>query len=329
MPCFRPLKGYRAKSVNPNGKRSIVFSPLKAYSVLPEDMETLPCGQCIYCRLEHSRNAAIRCSHEASLYESNCFLTLTYSPKHLPAFGSLDYDAPVKFMKDLRKVYGPGIRSYGCAEYGSEFTRPHYHLCIFNHDFSDKVLWSNRDDNPLYTSKALSDLWPLGHSTIGDLTFESAAYVARYVTKKITGRRAESHYETHDPKTGEIFTRPPERSICVSRMPGIGREWLEKNARYILNNDFIISRGKRVRPPKYYDRLLEKLYPNEFAIIKAARREQGEVLSEKLIAEDHQAMIEFFKNHDHEDQTPKTRLNVMEDVQELKAKQLIRGLENG
>lgn len=82
MPCFRPLKGYKSRVRNRDtGKRSIVFNPREGFHDLPV---TLPCGQCIGCRLERSRQWAIRCAHEASLYEENCFITLTYRDEDLP-----------------------------------------------------------------------------------------------------------------------------------------------------------------------------------------------------------------------------------------------------
>src|SRR4051794_29862641 len=107
MPCFRPLKGYRARVTNPDtGKRSIVFNARKGFNDLPVD---LPCGQCIGCRLERSRQWAIRCSHEAKLHEENCFITLTYAPEHLPPGGTLVVKDFQDFMKRLRFEFGAGI----------------------------------------------------------------------------------------------------------------------------------------------------------------------------------------------------------------------------
>lgn len=330
MPCFRSLKGYLSAVLNPTGKRSIVFHPREALSI--DHVVELPCGQCRFCRLEHSRNWAVRCIKEASLYDRNCFITLTYDDRYLPLHGSLDYTAPVLFMKKLRRAFGPDIRSFGCGEYGEKLSRPHYHLCLFNFDFPDKTLWKKDEENKLYISEKLQELWPFGHSTIGDLTFESAAYVARYVTKKITGSRAEAHYEPFDPRTGEIFQKLPERSLCVSRMPGIGRTWFDRNVQFLLDHDHVICRGKAVRPPKYYDRLLEKNFPNEFKKIRENRKKNAENSSEKLIAEDHEAMLRYSKKHnawEHGVPLPKPRLYVMEEVQELKYQLLKRGLENG
>ena len=74
-----------------------------------------------------------------------------------------------------------------CGEYGDKLGRPHYHAIIFGVTFVDKKLWSIRRGNNLYRSATLEKLWPYGFSSIGTVNFETAAYVARYVTKKITG----------------------------------------------------------------------------------------------------------------------------------------------
>lgn len=338
MPCFRPLNGYWSKTVNPTGKRSIVWSVREAHPELPS--VTLPCGQCRFCRLEHSRQWALRCMHEASLYPQNSFLTLTYSPEHLPPHGSLDYEHPVLFMKRLRKYVdsycekhelpSQQIRSYGCAEYGEKGDRPHYHLCIFNWDFPDKKLWRKRRENPLYVSKDLESLWPFGHSSLGDVTFESAAYVARYVTKKITGARAPGHYEQVDERTGEIHEKLPERAICVSRRPGIGRTWLEKNAQFVKDHDFVVLRGKKVRPAKYYDRLFDIADPVAFEKVKKTRKENAQISVENIRSEERKAFANYYRKarRNWNVPIPKSRLLVMEEIQELQFKQLKRALEN-
>ena len=78
----------------------------------------LPCGQCIGCRLERSRQWAMRCLHEASLHENNAFITLTYDDSNLPRGGSLDYSDFQKFMKRLRKRIGRKVSFYCGGEYG-------------------------------------------------------------------------------------------------------------------------------------------------------------------------------------------------------------------
>ena len=160
----------------------------------------------------------MRCHHEASLYQDNCFITLTYSDEHLPSDKSLHVDHFQKFMKRLRKRFGEGVRYYHCGEYGEKYMRPHYHACLFNFDFPDKKIWKENNGNRLYISESLSELWPFGFVTIGDVTFESAAYVARYIMKKVNGDLAESHYERVDWDTGEVYHLKPEYTTMSRRL---------------------------------------------------------------------------------------------------------------
>jgi len=199
----------------------------------------------------------MRCVHEASLHEENSFITLTYSPENLPKWGSLEKTAYQKFMKRLRKrLDEKRVRYFHCGEYGEQTGRPHYHACLFGHDFEDKRLWTTRNDLPVWRSETLEQLWPYGLSEIGTVTFESAAYVARYITKKVTGHHAREHYQRVDPSTGEVAHIQPEYTT-MSRRPGIGKGWYDKYKNDVYPSDQVIVRGKPVKPPKYYDNLYE------------------------------------------------------------------------
>lgn len=306
MACYHPITAWHSKDVNPSGKRSLVFSPKRALQ--PDDPIEIACGQCVGCRLERSRQWAIRCLHEAQMYESNCFITLTFSPEALQQREnpwSLDVRDFQLFMKRLRKKFGDGIRFFHCGEYGEKQGRPHYHACLFNFDFPDKQLWRVANGHRLYISEALSELWPYGFSTIGDVTFESAAYVARYIMKKVTGDSADEHYLWVDENTGEAFPKKPEYTT-MSRRPGIGKQWFEQFRSDVYPSDFITVGGKKMRPPKYYDRLEEATRPYEFDEIKEARKE---------------------KALDYQDNNTDERLAVREKVQLAKLKQLPRTVD--
>jgi hypothetical protein len=271
MACFNPLQAWYSKEINESGKRSLVFNHLYAYE--PDNPITIACGQCIGCRLERSRQWAIRCVHESSLYENNCFITLTFSPEELQKREnpwSLDVRDFQLFMKRLRKKFGDNIRFFHCGEYGDYGGRPHYHACLFNFDFPDKKLWNIVNGSRLYVSESLQKLWPYGFSTIGDVTFESAAYVARYIMKKVTGDGAEEHYYWADDLTGEMHPLKPEY-ITMSRRPGIGKGWFDKYANDVYPSDFITINGKKCKPPKFYDKIMEQTRPFEFDDIKEAR----------------------------------------------------------
>lgn len=273
MPCYHPLKGYRSKLANPSGKRSIVFNLSEGYKDLPVQ---LPCGQCIGCRLEHSRRWAIRCLHESKCHEENAFITLTYDEKNIPPGGTLVLSDFQKFMKRLRKEFShKTIKFFHCGEYGEKLKRPHYHACLFGVDFPDKYYWKNDNGNKLYRSPILEKLWTKGQSLTGEVTFESAAYVARYITKKISGRVNPEHYQNIDEDTGEIFDIKPEY-VTMSRRPGIGKTYFEKFKSDCYPSDYIIVRGKKCKVPKYYDQLLELEDPLEFKKVSAKRKVEAQ-----------------------------------------------------
>lgn len=260
MPCYWPIKAY-VGPVKEKGKVNVVFKRSQSYRA---EALYLPCGQCIGCRLEYSRQWAIRCMHEAQMYEKNCFITLTYEDSKLPYNGSLDVKEWQGFMKRLRKKYGAGIRFYHCGEYGEKLGRCHYHGLLFNHDFEDKKLWSEKDGNRLYTSEDLSRLWTKGFSTVGDVTFKSASYVARYVMKKVNGKEKENHYKGLKPE----YT-------TMSRRPGIGFKWFEKYKSDIYPCDNVVVNGVKTRPPKYYDYLLDNSDSELFDRLKIERKNEA------------------------------------------------------
>lgn len=234
--------------------------------------------------------------HEAQMHDDNVFLTLTYNDENLPKDGSLCLRDYQLFMKRLRKHVGQKVRFFHCGEYGDEFDRPHYHAILFGVDFPDKEPWSIRDDNTLYVSPTLTSIWGLGFCSIGDVTFESCAYVARYVMKKVNGDAAESHYQG----------RKPEYTT-MSRRPGIGADWYRKFREEVFPRDFCVVNGVKVRVPKAYDRLEKEDREKEFDKVKRARRKSARL---------------------HEDDQTPERLAVREKVTEARVALLKRGFKD-
>ena len=253
MACYHPLQAYRTDS------GEIVFSPGRG-----EHRELkLPCGRCIGCRLEHSRQWAVRCMHEAQMHEQNSYITLTYAPEHLPPNGSLHYPDFQAFMKRLRihaqRKHGiKNVRFYMCGEYGENLSRPHYHAVVFGYDFADKTPFQkNKSGHTLCISAELTEIWGLGHCLVGDVTFQSAAYVARYIMKKQNGKSVNPDtglpYEDHYYQGGgEYLTKEFNK---MSLKPGIGANWWHKFKDDVKSQDQIIVNGKPCKPPKYYDKL--------------------------------------------------------------------------
>lgn len=284
MACYHPLRAWRAKEVNSSGKRSLVFKA--SLAINPDLPLEIPCGKCIGCKLERSRQWAIRCVHEAQLHRWNSFITLTYAEAHLPELGSLVLRDFQLFMKRLRKSCRHRIRFFHCGEYGDLNGRPHYHACLFGHDFLDKYLWSERDGIKLYRSPKLETLWGLGFATIGEVTFESAAYCARYITKKVTGEKADNHYLVYDPETGEIFGHRLPEYCTMSRggrgkdeenLGGLGSAWYKKFNTDVYPSDEVIIRGRPMRPPRFYDAIYENENPTDFERVKRQRKKAGQL----------------------------------------------------
>lgn len=294
MACFRPLTAGRPDPKK-HGRTKLVFG-----SAIGAGMEILrvPCGQCIGCRLDHSLSWATRCVHESRKYDDNSFITLTYSDEHLPRDMSLSLKEFQKFAHRLRKRIdyqqpGKKIKIFHCGEYSPprprfippgevhpdtipEGLRPHYHAIIFNHDFVDKKLWSVRDDVRIYSSDFLDSVWGKGFCTVGNVTFESAAYVARYTVKKLSGKAAArgdpitglKHYERVCPYTGEIKEVQPEYATMSN---GIGKSHYHRFRSDIYPRDFVVINGHETRPPRYYDNLFDAEEPALMESIRAKR----------------------------------------------------------
>ncbi|AXH77871.1 MAG: replication initiator protein [Microviridae sp.] len=268
MACFYPINGYHQIGGGLTFKKSSSNA-----STL-----TVPCGQCLGCRMARSKEWAIRIMHEAQMHDDNCFLTLTYED----APHSVNLKHFQNFMKRLRKQNEPKkIRLFHCGEYGQVYTIPgdptsepvehpllpeknaigraHYHAILFGHDFMDKIVHKyNHLKQPLYTSETLTKLWGHGFASVGTVTEQSAAYTARYIFKKVTGDLSDTYYSKVD-EQGEIHSIKPEY-VTMSRgnnyprghplkTGGIGHSWLEKYGEDIFSYDECVINGKKRQFP--------------------------------------------------------------------------------
>jgi len=310
MVCFSPnrMLDYGLKS---NGKRDLRMAAANdpRYKCMPSI--PVPCGQCIGCRLARSAEWALRCVHEASLHQENCFITLTYAPEYMPEGGTLVKKDYQLFMKRFRKyIYPQKIRMYFCGEYGDQRGRPHYHALIFGYDFADKVLVRDprrpRNAPPIYHSPLLYQLWGKGKVVIGEVTYQSAGYVARYCIKKQTGKNKLDAYTKID-NNGNKYNILPEFAQASNR-DGIGAQWYKKYASDCFPSDYLVHEAKKCRVPRYYDRLFEIDNSEKLAEVKARR-----VLR----------VNEHAKDLTHE------RLMVREVCQKAKCNKLIRTYEAG
>jgi len=268
MSCTAPVRLYRSlKGVNAaTGKVPLV----SAKSNSAGNLQLVPCGRCLHCLLERSRQWAVRCEKELLMHEKSCFLTLTYRTEEL-VYG---FEKPTLyprhlqlFLKRLRKKYGKGIRFFACGEYGERNGRPHYHAIIFGHDFADKTLCGSSRDNNYYNSSSLNDIWSHGDCIIGDATFESAAYVARYVVEKKYGQNA-GYYR--------LNSLHPE-FVRMSRRPGIGALFYDKFKVDVFPHDYVVIRGGlKCMPPRFFSLKYSLENPDKYSYILDRRIQEAE-----------------------------------------------------
>lgn len=280
MSCVSPLKAYwRSRS-----RDAITFDVNKSATRISFK---LPCGKCIGCRMDKARQWGFRCLHEKKLWRNNFFVTLTYNDENMPPGGSLCLRDVQLFMKRLRKAKDSSqanpVRFFLGGEYGEMNRRPHYHALLFNCDFPDRLIHGkNERGEPLFVSEELAKLWSLGFVTLGEVTFDSAVYCAKYALKKFNLRvdataaeRAEyeARYVVYD-ADGIVHERCPEFAV-MSRRPGIGAGYYEKYGSEVRAHDNIVVDGRECRPPRFYDVRSAAVDPVGFERVKRRRKRLG------------------------------------------------------
>lgn len=264
MKCLKPIYAYDTGAKNRDtGGRHIRILPKRAdmydFKTLEErygkgNVLSLPCGHCLNCRINYARTWALRCVCEASLYDENWFLTLTYDDKHYP--GCAKKDDLQKFIKRLRKVHH-GVRYFACCERGENTKRYHFHLILFNlHLTGIKCLGKGPKGGYYYECDEIKKLWPFGFYVLGDVNYTTCNYVAQYCIKKVF----------NDEKSDEYVT--------MSLKPGIGTEFFKKHWRVIYDCDkvYINNGGKYTSaPPRYFDKLLDRFHPELLDKVKTER----------------------------------------------------------
>lgn len=284
MACLYPITAFKIiKEKTESGKSVIVFNDNDVKGRLYEKIQ-IPCSRCIECRIRKQREWAIRCYHEASLFDNNIFVTLTYDDENLPEFGSLRKEDYRKFIKDIRRKYDGmesiisekgktiyPIRYFACGEYGDKFDRPHYHLALFNFDFKDKKLYKRTSGIPVYNSDEAEKIWKKGYVVIGDINLKTVQYITRYILKKINGKKQDEWPEELE-----------YEFQAMSRRPGIAKRWFQKYKGDINDKDFLTIDGKMYSITQYYDKLLEECDPLEFCKRKNRRKVNGALKKKKL-----------------------------------------------
>lgn len=271
------------------------------------------CGQCLGCRLDHSRMWAMRIVHESTLYEhigGNSFVTLTYRDErdcsiaqleqglHVPKDWSLNKRHMQLFFKRLRKAFpDQEIRYFYAGEYGRKCKhgidlslvlcplcncgRPHYHVCLFNCSFMDLIPYESDGGVTRYTSPMLESIWGYGFVDVGELNYASANYTAKYILKKVRGVKSDDHYCTYD-LDGVVTWILPEyvemsrgNASHKGRRCGIGARWFEQYKSDVFPSDEVPVPGAGVKKgvPRYYSDILKADDPDMYEEVKKLRRE--------------------------------------------------------
>lgn len=239
MKCSDPILRYTTDS----GKKIYRNFTLANYIVKKEHDMVFSCGKCLFCRKKKAYELASRCVLHASLYEENCFLTLTYDEKKKDYHNDFQYSDVQKFKKrlraDVKRRTGRTIQIFNVHEYGRN-GKKHWHLIVFNWQPEDKDLFTTNSGIPLYTSERLSHLWPHGFSTIGDVSEGSAMYQSQYMEKDFKNSNVSNNKKSH------------------SKHSGIGRDYFLKHFKQILTLGFVPINGKKMPLPRYFEKLAKK-----------------------------------------------------------------------
>lgn len=215
---------------------------------------------------------------ESLVHGDSAFVTLTYRDEALPPGGTLVPRHGQLWLKSLRKAAGLQLRFYLVGEYGDLSGRAHYHAIIYG-----LPTWS----------ELFQKTWKHGMVHVGELTPDSAQYVAGYVVKKLTKKG--------DPKLGG---KHPEFARMSNgggkaRLGGIGAPAIAAIAEALTTdagvNEIIstgdvpcsIKSGKRTLPLGRYlrSRLRKHLGHNEKTpeeLLLRLQQEKTEILAAEL-----------------------------------------------
>ena len=281
MDCTNPKKAYKHGLTEANRKQKLVFKKPEGFIETKDNTQKVSCGKCISCKLSYAKEWALRITHDSSLNKENSFITLTFNDKYLPNDHGVHREDVVQFIKRLRRRTGKKFKTFYCGEYGEKYSRPHYHIILLGYDFPDKqFLKTSPSGNTLWESKRLTKTWSdpktkesKGWANIGEVTYDSAGYVARYCMKKQKDHRKYEFVDGYDEETGEIYKHNlPSEFIGMSQ--GIGKTWHDI-FKTDTDKDYITQNGYKHKIPRYYDKQREKTDPESLEKLKEERQRKA------------------------------------------------------
>ena len=142
-----------------------------------------------------------------------------------------------------------------------------------------KDCWSVR--RPLGDRSAR--MYRAGNVTIGEVTFQSISYVARYTIKK-----ANKEYNT------DWWYNAQGLDVeGISQSQDMGKWYYDLHKHKIYENDYVPVLGKNgnfSKPPRSFDRLYKKEFPKEFEKVVARRKK---LMLTNILQEEQQTDMDY------------------------------------
>lgn len=320
MSCYYPLRAWRAKSPNPSGKYGLTFKRSEAQQDEELNIACGNCIGCrlerskvwaIRCQHEascHPFNCFITLTYDDEHLPDDGSLVKKHFTQFMKNLRKRVAPSNIRFYMCGEYGQDQALAAEGIEAIG----RPHYHAILFNINpieqadpyngslgvmYEDKKILKSKqkptskfgivgrvENSPSgekqYLSTVIQKAWGKGRTRVSPMSFEAAAYVARYCTKKLNpGNTPESEqaffdrYSKLNPETGEVNLVEPEYTN-MSRNGGIGSLWFEKY-KNDLGKGYLTVNGVEMSIPSYYESLLEKDMDNADMIdnIKEKKRE--------------------------------------------------------
>lgn len=329
MGCYHPLKGFVRRLPGSSRTEIIVASyntdhieiddkgriykaterfVRDSCRVCIREYREIPCGQCIGCRLDKSREWATRCALEMGLYEKNCFVTLTYDDDHLPMnpapigrevdpitgetwikYADDEFNATLRledlqnFMKGLRRKLNeiPIDKRKGKKRYYNkndpEYQRVRFFGCG---EYGDHTHRSHY--HLILFNYCPVDLVAYKQSDLG-FTYYTSEFLSK-IWNKGHVIVSEASWETAaytaryiiKKQTGQASQFYEDNNIvpefCVmSRKPGIGFSWYDNHKKcYATFSDKLVGEGshRKFNRIRYFDRKFNEEYPFDMESIK-------------------------------------------------------------
>ena len=273
--CISPFRKSIARTYHPvTRKVSEEKAPKKKQrkGVKLKEYQWVSCGECYMCINKKRRDWAFRLYWERKRHRDAWFVMVTYNEENVPLLDTstgelnlgitdkqgwlnMDKTYRVLYKKDLQdflnklrnyqayyekkySAYKMDIRYFACGEYGDDTGRPHYHILLFG-------------VRPEIMEQAEEKVWKKGFISYKRYDDSKAYSGCMYLTKYVYKQQLEK-------------SLPVNPFILMSKKPPIGRNFIEKNAVFILKNGTwkVPIGNKIVRVPTFYRKYINIIKRN-------------------------------------------------------------------